>query len=93
MKDIETLGNREAELLNELNEVRAEKAMAENLREIDPVKYIAQLVYADKRSGGTYGYEYGDFGDSEIRRATEIIDAANGDVGVAENFVRKFRIR
>lgn len=39
-----------------------------------------------------YGYEYGDFGATELKRAQEILDITNGDVGIAERVITKLHI-
>lgn len=93
MNDIATLKTREEKLLAEIEKVRAERGKLENLRESDPRQYIARLVYENKRNGGTYGYQYGEFGTGEYETADKVIETANGDIDVAAAFVTKFFIK
>lgn len=88
------------DLTNEVSDLRSKLASAEReledamkSRRDNPAEYIGKLIYANKVSNGSYGYEYGNFGDTEITRAQEVIDAAGGDLLIAERFVTQFHIR
>lgn len=81
-----------AELQAQLDAAKEELRVAEATKESDPVNYLARLVYANKQVYGVYGYEYGDFGATELKRAQEILDITNGDVGIAERVITKLHI-
>lgn len=88
------------ELTSKVNHLRDDLRTTESaledalkLRRDDPVDYIGRHIYANKTATGSYGYEYGDYGDAERKRAQEVIDAAGGDLTIAERFVTEFHIR
>lgn len=81
-----------AELQAQLDAAKEELRDAETTKESDPVTYLARLVYANKQVYGVYGYEYGDFGATELKRAREILDITKGDVDIAERVITKLHI-
>lgn len=93
MKDTGTLASEVGRLRDEL--VAAEQALEEATatKASDPLTYLAKLIYENKKRGGTFGYEYGEFGKSEKDRAEKVLLTARGDVDIAEAFIREFNIR
>lgn len=93
MKDTGTLASEVGRLRDEL--VAAEQALEEATaaKASDPLIYLAKLVYENKKHGGSFGYEYGEFGKSEKDRAQKVLFTARGDVDIAETFIREFNIR
>lgn len=79
-------------LREQLTEAEENLRIAQELKETDPVRYLAKLIYANETSQGTYGYEYGQFGDRELQRAKEVLDTVEGYVGIAEAVIIKFHI-
>lgn len=93
-KSIASLTEELDKLREDTRTVELERDDALKLRRDNPVDYIGRLIYANNMTGGgTYGYEYGDYGDAERDRAQKVIDAAGGDVEIAERFVTQFHIR
>ncbi len=82
-----------SDLRTQLESAEKELVTAVSTRQNDPVDYIGKLIYANKTASGTYGYEYGNYGDTERARAQKVIDAAGGDLDIAERFVTEFHIR
>lgn len=83
-----------ADLQSKLEAAKTALDEALTSRRDSPVDYIGKLIYDNKMSGGgTYGYDYGNYGDTERKRAQEVIDAAGGDLDIAERFVTQFHIR
>lgn len=82
-----------SDLRTQLESAEKELVTAVSTRQNDPVDYIGKLIYANKTASGTYGYEYGNYGDTERARAQKVIDAAGGDLDIAERFVNEFHIR
>lgn len=67
---------------------------ARTIRARNPVEYLGRLVYENKRGGGgTYGYEYGDYGKSEKDRAQEVLDIVGGNIDTAERVIVKLRVK
>ena len=90
---IESMHARVRKMEEDLADARAELNASVSMRESDPLKYLGNLVYGNKRCGGTYGYEYTDLGKAEFDRAQEVLDACKGDVEIAETVIVKFHIR
>ncbi|TXH09305.1 MAG: hypothetical protein E6R04_08600 [Spirochaetes bacterium] len=76
-----------------LEALRVEAANTTQDRESDPIGYLAKLIFANKASGGAYGYDYGVLGDKERERAQEVLDMVCGFVNIAENVIVKLRVR
>lgn len=93
MDNVSGLKNRVEQLRAELEAAETQLSNAQATKEGDPIVYLGQLIYANKQRGGSFGYDYGSFGDSEIKRAREVLDTANGDIDIAEAFIVKFNIR
>lgn len=81
-----------ADLQAQLNAAQEELRVAEATKDSDPLMYLAKLVYTNAQVHGSYGYTYGDFGATELKRAQEILDITNGDVGIAERVITKLHI-
>lgn len=92
-KDVAGLTAKMNRLREELSAVESSLESALRQRRDSPVDYIGKLIYANKTTHGSYGYEYGDYGDTERARAQKVIDAAGGDLDIAERFVTEFHIR
>lgn len=82
-----------ADLQAQLDAAKEELRVAEDTKESDPVVYLARLVYANAQVYGSYGYEYGNFGDTEIKRAQQVLDIVGGDVTIAERVITELHIR
>jgi len=82
-----------ADLQAKLDAAKTELEEALTARRENPLDYIGKLIYANRSTHGSYGYEYGDYGDDERRRAQQVLDAAGGDLNIAERFVTEFHIR
>ena len=82
-----------AELQAQLNAAQEELRVAEATKDSDPLMYLAKLVYTNAQVHGSYGYTYGEFGDTEIKRAQQVLDIAGGDVGIAERIITELHIR
>lgn len=94
IENVAALTDKVNQLRDELRTVESVLEEALKLRRDDPVNYIGRLIYANKVSGGgTFGYDYGTYGDTERERAQKVIDVAGGDLTIAENIVAAFHIR
>ncbi len=87
------LSARVSDLRTQLESAEKELVTAVSTRQNDSVDYIGKLIYANKTATGSYGYQYGEYGDTERERAQKVIDAAGGDLDIAERFVTEFNIR
>lgn len=93
MHNVDTLKTRVEKLRDDLRAAESELESAESLKKNDPITYLGKLIYANKVSGGSYGYDYGSFGETELKRAKEVLDTATGYLHIAEAFIVKFNIR
>lgn len=78
------------DLEEKLDNARAVQKEMRELRDNDFREYLASLIYAKEMRGGSYGYTYGEFGDTERRKADKVIEVAQGNPVIAENIVREY---
>ncbi len=93
MKSVKQQRETVESLRSKLEAAEANLKTAEASKTSDPITYLAKLIYNNKVASGSYGYEYSDFGSTEIERAHKVLETANGDVHIAEAFISKFHLR